>query len=134
MRTEQVVKRIALVGALVAVLALFAGPAGAQEGSVLPTPSEGEGVLPSTPTPTPEAEGGGVLPDSQEVDDDEGGGVLPDSQEVDDDEAGVTVPSRVDTGLGGTAADDRGVTAGLVAAGLLAGGAALAVARRRAQS
>lgn len=104
-------KRIAVAGILVAVLALFAVPAYAQtSGSVLPTPSEDEGVLPDSPS-----EDEGVLPDSPDEDEDEA---------VAADEA----PALADTGIDTT-------TALLVGAGLLAvGGVSLVVARRRGSS
>jgi LPXTG-motif cell wall-anchored protein len=115
--TEQLVKRIALVGALVAVLGLWALPAMAQEGSVLPTPTEGTGVLPDAPVATPaSSEDTGVLPETTDDDDDD----------VDDDQA----VAAADDDLANTGFD---LTTGLLAgAGLLAvGGTALVLARRR---
>ncbi len=115
--TEQLVKRIALVGALVAVLGLWALPAMAQEGSVLPTPTEGTGVLPDAPVATPaSSEDTGVLPETTDDDD----------VDVDDDEA----VAAADDDLANTGFD---LTTGLLAgAGLLAvGGTALVLARRR---
>jgi len=117
--TEQLVKRIALVGALVAVLGLWALPAMAQEGSVLPTPTEGTGVLPDVPVATPaSSEDTGVLPETTDDDDDDV-----------DDEA-VAAAADDDDNLANTGFD---LTTGLLAgAGLLAaGGTALVLARRR---
>jgi LPXTG-motif cell wall-anchored protein len=109
---EQLVKRIAVAGTLVAVLALFAAPAYAQtEGSVLPTPSEDTGVLPSAPTPSEDT------------------GVLPDSPDEDEDEGNLAQAPRADA-LADTGFDST--TALVVGGGLLVvGGASLLVARRR---
>jgi len=118
--TEQLVKRIALVGALVAVLGLWALPAVAQEGSVLPTPTEGTGVLPDAPVATPDSsEDTGVLPETTDDDDDD---------VADEDEA--VAAGGDDDDLANTGLD---LTTGLLAgAGLLAvGGTALVLARRR---
>jgi len=120
--TEQLVKRIALVGALVAVLGLWALPAVAQEGSVLPTPTEGTGVLPDAPVATPDSsEDFFFLPETTDDDDDD---------VADEDEDEAVAAGGDDDDLANTGLD---LTTGLLAgAGLLAvGGTALVLARRR---